>query len=47
MKANIALEKSITDDAYYLVINDIYYKTITEEEFYELTKFLNIQLKEN
>lgn len=44
MKANLSLSKSITDDAWYLVINDTYYHTITEEEFYELAEFLKIKL---
>lgn len=46
MKANIALEKSITDNKYYLVINDSFYIDITEEMFFELAKFLNIEVEE-
>lgn len=46
MKANIALEKGITSNKYYLVINDSFYIPINEEIFFETAKFLNIEVVE-
>lgn len=44
MKANIALEKSLTSDRYSVVINDCFYITISDREFYDLAKFLGIKI---
>lgn len=46
MKANIALEKSITSNKYYLVINGYFYIQISKNAFFETAKFLNIEVEE-
>lgn len=43
MKANISLEKSTTNNKYYLVINDRFYIEIKRKCFYELAAFLLVK----
>lgn len=43
MKANLSLEKSLTNDKYYLVINDSFYIKIKRKCFFELAAFLLIK----
>ena len=47
MKVDLALEKSMFDDNFYVVINDDFYITVREDIWFELAKFLGISLKEN
>ena len=40
----IALSVGLTENDYYVVINDIYYIRITEKQFKEFAKALNIKI---
>lgn len=43
MKANIAIEHSLTSNKYYLIINDCFYIDISKKNFFELAEFLSIK----
>ena len=44
MKAEISLERGVTTKTYWMVINNVYYKRLTRQEFYELAEFLKIEV---
>lgn len=46
MRADLALEKSITNKGFYLVINKDFYIEITEQQFNNLAAFIGIDIKE-
>ena len=46
MRASISLEKSITNNEFYVVINETFYITITEKTFEELAQHLGMSIKE-
>ena len=45
MKVNLALEKSITSNACYMVINEDLYIEITEQQFNSIAKLLCFSTK--
>ena len=46
MTVDLSLEKSITNDSFYIVINDIFYIKIQKQTFNELSNFLSIKTKD-
>lgn len=46
MKVDLALEKSLTVKAFWLVINEDFYVEITENQFNGVAELLGINIKE-
>jgi hypothetical protein len=46
MKVNIALEKSLTSNGYWLVINEDFYIEIKKNQYYAIAEFLGINIGE-
>lgn len=47
MKVDLALSKSLLEEGYHLVINDEYYICIDKEKWFDLAKYLKINVEDN
>ena len=47
MKVDLALSKSLFEEGYYVVINDEYYICIDKEKWFDLAKYLKINVEDN